>query len=97
MADAVKTFAEYTNENVYKVNPDGKFEKQQWSCYKDFHPAKYDVSYDAQGWTWVIKNHDEKFALLHGSLSEEEVKRIMASFSGEPTADAPEALVEEKE
>lgn len=76
--EKVFSFAEYTNENVYKVGENGQFEKQDWSCYKDHHPAKYDIAYETEGGcTWVIKYKEDKIALLAGSTSEDVVRNIM--------------------
>lgn len=76
--EKVFSFSEYTNENLYKIGADGTFQKQDWSYYKDHHPANYDVAYEADGGcTWVIKFKEDKVALITGTTSEDDVKKIM--------------------
>lgn len=90
----VYTFSQY-NETTLKMGADGTFAAQDWSFYKDMHPAKYDVLYEKMGFTWVIKHKEEKVALLCGYVPETTVKAMMEQLSKATAIPAENA--EEKE
>jgi hypothetical protein len=82
----VVTFAEFTKENVYKVSPDGKFEKQEWSYYKDAYPEKYDLvdgEKQLSSFAWVIKQNDTKIATVSDKIDEETIKKMVDVLSTE--------------
>jgi hypothetical protein len=86
----VISFAEFTKENVYKVSADGKFEKQEWSYYKDSYPEKYDLvdgEKKLTSFSWVIKQHDVKIAVLSDKVDEASVKKIVDVLSSKNTDD----------
>jgi hypothetical protein len=82
----VISFAEFTKENVYKVSPEGKFEKQEWSYYKDSYPEKYDLvdgEKKLTSFAWVIKQNDTKMAVVSDKVDEETIKQMVEVLSAE--------------
>jgi hypothetical protein len=84
----VISFSDFTKENVYKVSPEGKFEKQEWSCYKDVYPEKYDLvdgEKKPDSFSWVIKQNDTKIAVLSDTVDQDSINKIMDILSSNST------------
>ena len=79
-----------TNEDTYKINADGKPEKQEWELYKDWHPAKFKVlnltkkgdttPFDGGEFVWVIKRNDKIVAIFSSELKETKVDEFFTNL-----------------
>ncbi len=86
-----------TNEDTYKVNDDGKIEKQEWELYKDWHPAKFKVSnltkksdttpFETGEFVWVIKKDDIIVSIFSSKFSENKIEKIFNILKEEENID----------
>jgi len=83
----VVKFHDYiTNEDTYKVNDEGKVEKQEWEMYKDWHPSKFKVfnltkksdtvPFENGEYVWVIKRNDVIVGVFSSMIEEVKIEEF---------------------
>ena len=81
-----------TNEDTYKINAEGKPEKQEWELYKDWHPAKFKVFNltkkgdttpfdDGSGnFVWVIKRNEKIVSIFSSEIKETKIEEFFENL-----------------
>lgn len=97
MENKIIKFKDFANEDTYKVNAEGKIEKQEWELYKDWHPAKFKVSnftkekettpFNSGEFVWVIKRNDVIVSIFSSQFSESKMEKIFTIFKEDDKAD----------
>ena len=99
-------FKDYlTTEQTYKVNADGKIEKQEWELYKDWHPAKFKISnltkkadttpFDNGEFVWVIKQNEVIVATFSSHLDKDKVELFFNNLKGTEEVEKSEDIDDE--